>query len=171
MSSPASLDTFKSRKVLKVGAKSYEYFSLPDAEQNGLQGLSQFVSMRAVYAALPEELKHAVEDKVAIHDYAYSRRKVDPNLMTEVEHRTLPPVRQAMVLDHGKFGRSLYVGSHVAAIEGMDAAAGRALIDGSGMIGSSRCEGRSAAFPDSALSSTSRRPFRSAASPTTATSR
>ena len=35
---PASPDTFKCRKTLKVGGKTYEYFSLPDAEQNGLVG-------------------------------------------------------------------------------------------------------------------------------------
>src|SRR5215468_1087647 len=40
MSSP-SLDSFKCRKTLKVGSKSYQYFSLPDAEQNGLNGLSR----------------------------------------------------------------------------------------------------------------------------------
>jgi aconitate hydratase len=38
---PASLDTFKCRKTLKVGSKTYEYFSLPDAEKNGLAGLSR----------------------------------------------------------------------------------------------------------------------------------
>ena len=38
---PLSLDSFKCRKTLKVGAKSYEYFSLPDAEKNGLAGLSR----------------------------------------------------------------------------------------------------------------------------------
>ena len=38
---PASPDTFKCRKTLKVGGKTYEYFSLPDAEQNGLAGISR----------------------------------------------------------------------------------------------------------------------------------
>jgi hypothetical protein len=35
MSTP-SLDSFKSRKTLKVGSTSYSYFSLPDAEAHGL---------------------------------------------------------------------------------------------------------------------------------------
>ena len=30
---PASLDTFKCRTTLKVGAKTYEYFSLPDGRE------------------------------------------------------------------------------------------------------------------------------------------
>jgi aconitate hydratase len=43
----ASLDSFKSRKKLNVGAKSYHYFSLKTAEKNGLAGISQLpVSMK-----------------------------------------------------------------------------------------------------------------------------
>ncbi|MDX2159397.1 MAG: aconitate hydratase AcnA, partial [Hyphomicrobiaceae bacterium] len=38
---PQSLDTFKCRKTLTVGTKTYEYFSLPDAERNGLAGISK----------------------------------------------------------------------------------------------------------------------------------
>ena len=38
---PTSLDTFKCRKTLTVGSKTYEYFSLPDAERNGLAGVSK----------------------------------------------------------------------------------------------------------------------------------
>jgi len=37
----ASLDSFKCRKTLQVGAKSYHYFSLKTAEKNGLAGISQ----------------------------------------------------------------------------------------------------------------------------------
>ena len=36
-----SLDSFKARKKLKVGAKTYTYFSLKDAEKNGLSGVSK----------------------------------------------------------------------------------------------------------------------------------
>ena len=32
-------DSFKSRKTLEVGDQSYVYFSLPDAEKNGLPGI------------------------------------------------------------------------------------------------------------------------------------
>ncbi len=38
---PPSLDSFKSRKKLKVGSKTYEYFSLKAAEKNGLDGISR----------------------------------------------------------------------------------------------------------------------------------
>ena len=36
-----SLDSFKSRKTLKVGKKAYEYFDLKEAEKNGLDGISR----------------------------------------------------------------------------------------------------------------------------------
>ncbi len=37
----ASLDSFKCRKDLKVGDRTYTYYSLPDAEANGLAGISK----------------------------------------------------------------------------------------------------------------------------------
>ncbi len=36
-----SLDSFKARKTLKVGNRTYEYFSLKAAEKNGLKGISR----------------------------------------------------------------------------------------------------------------------------------
>ncbi len=40
-SAPISLDSFKCRKTLSVGGETYTYYSLPDAERNGLAGLSR----------------------------------------------------------------------------------------------------------------------------------
>src|SRR5262245_21730772 len=57
MSTP-SPDSFKCRKTLKVGSKSFQYFSLPDAEQNGLRGLSR----------LPFSLKVLVENLLRHED-------------------------------------------------------------------------------------------------------
>jgi aconitate hydratase len=37
----SSLDSFKCQKTLKVGSKTYVYFSLPAAEKNGLKGISK----------------------------------------------------------------------------------------------------------------------------------
>jgi len=39
--SQKSLDSFKCRSTLNVNGKTYEYFSLPEAEANGLEGLSK----------------------------------------------------------------------------------------------------------------------------------
>ena len=36
-----SLDSFKCQKTLKVGTKTYVYYSLPTAEKNGLKGISK----------------------------------------------------------------------------------------------------------------------------------
>jgi aconitate hydratase len=55
---PQSLDSFKCKKSLTVGAKSYEYFSLPDAEKNGLAGISK----------LPLSLKVLVENLLRFED-------------------------------------------------------------------------------------------------------
>jgi alpha-ketoglutarate-dependent 2,4-dichlorophenoxyacetate dioxygenase len=90
---------------------------------------TQFATMRAAWAELPEALKREARGKVVVHDYAHSRSKIDPGLMTAAERAALPPVRQAMVRDESPFGPALYLGAHAARVEGMDEAAGRALID------------------------------------------
>ncbi len=55
---PASPNTFKCLKTLKVGSKSYEYFSVPDAEKNGLAGISK----------LPFSLKVLIENLLRHED-------------------------------------------------------------------------------------------------------
>ncbi|MEM7429990.1 MAG: TauD/TfdA family dioxygenase, partial [Pseudomonadota bacterium] len=92
-------------------------------------GNTEYLSMRAVYAALPEETKQRIEGLVAIHDYSHSRNKIDPDLVSQAEYKAVPPVRQAMVLDHGGRGKSLYIGAHCSGIEGMSGEEGGALID------------------------------------------
>ncbi len=37
----ASLDSFGCRRTLEVGSAAYDYFSLPEAEKNGLEGISK----------------------------------------------------------------------------------------------------------------------------------
>ena len=36
-----SLDSFKSRRTLTVGSATYDYYSLAEAEKNGLAGISR----------------------------------------------------------------------------------------------------------------------------------
>ncbi len=55
---PRSLDSFHSRKTLTVDGKAYEYFSLPDAEANGLSGIG----------ALPYSLKVLLENLLRFED-------------------------------------------------------------------------------------------------------
>jgi aconitate hydratase len=53
-----SLDSFKSRKTLKVGSKTYTYFSLKAAEKNGLKGITR----------LPYSLKVVLENLLRFED-------------------------------------------------------------------------------------------------------
>ena len=56
----ASLDSFKCLRPLKVGSKTYAYYSLPVAEKNGLKGISR----------LPFSLKVLLEN--LLHSLRYS---------------------------------------------------------------------------------------------------
>ena len=53
-----SLDSFKSRRTLDVGGQTYTYFSLPEAEKNGLAGI----------ARLPFSLKVLLENLLRFED-------------------------------------------------------------------------------------------------------
>jgi aconitate hydratase len=53
-----SLDSFKCRRTLQVDGKAYEYFSLPEAEKNGLDGISR----------LPFSLKVLLENLLRFED-------------------------------------------------------------------------------------------------------
>jgi alpha-ketoglutarate-dependent 2,4-dichlorophenoxyacetate dioxygenase len=90
---------------------------------------TEFASMRAAWAALPEESKARVEGLVAVHDFGTSRNKIDPTMFTDEEKAQLPPVRQAMVRTNPVTGeKALFIGSHATYVEGMDMAEGQALI-------------------------------------------
>ncbi len=54
----ASLDSFKCRKILNVGAKTYHYYSLKTAEKNGLTGIS----------SLPFSMKVLLENLLRFED-------------------------------------------------------------------------------------------------------
>nr|WP_319384539.1 aconitate hydratase AcnA [uncultured Roseibium sp.] len=53
-----SLDSFKCKKTLQVGDKTYTYFSIPEAEKNGLEGVSK----------LPFSLKVVLENLLRFED-------------------------------------------------------------------------------------------------------
>ncbi|HWT31818.1 MAG TPA: aconitate hydratase AcnA, partial [Propylenella sp.] len=53
-----SLDSFKSRRTLEVAGRTYTYFSLPEAEKNGLDGISR----------LPFSLKVLLENLLRFED-------------------------------------------------------------------------------------------------------
>ncbi len=93
-------------------------------------GELEFVSTRAAYARLPDELKHEIADLVVIHDYVYSRSKVGPDAVTPSHAASLPPVPQKLVRTNPVTGeKNYYVGSHARSIEGWTDDAARALLD------------------------------------------
>ena len=70
---PSHPDSFRCRKTLAVGGRSYEYFSLPDAERNGLAGIS----------GLPASLKVLLENLPRFED----GRSVTADDIRAVVHR------------------------------------------------------------------------------------
>lgn len=92
-------------------------------------GDTQFASMRAAFAALDAAEQARLRRLEAVHDFAWSRRRVDPALVTEAEAAAHPPVRQTVVRTENPQGAALYLGAHARAIVGWDEAESRALID------------------------------------------
>jgi taurine dioxygenase len=96
-------------------------------------GRTSWVDLRAAYAALPDELKHAIEGRRGVFDYTkrlagYQER--DRTISEEARRKT-PPVSHPLVHTHPVTGeKALYLDSTTTVgIEGMDAAAGLALLD------------------------------------------
>ena len=93
-------------------------------------GETEYASMILAWDDLPEATKSKVDGKVALHHFATSRNRIDPDMVSEAEHDQLPPVRQIMVRDIPETGkRALYVGSHTGAIEGVADDVASTLID------------------------------------------
>ena len=103
---------------------SYAYEVTPEG------GELEFVSTRSAYARLPDETKDKIENLVAIHDYVYSRSKVDPNAVTPSHATSLPPVPQRLVRQNLVTGeKNYYVGSHARSIENWRDEDARSLMD------------------------------------------
>ena len=92
-------------------------------------GNTEFAGMRAAFAALTPAEQAQLHPLHAVHDFAWSRRRVDPALVTEAEAAANPPVRQPVVRAENPHGPALYLGAHARAIEGWDQAESRALIE------------------------------------------
>ena len=102
---------------------------LSGREVPSIGGETQFASMRAAYGSLADQKKMELDDLVCMHDFAYSRALIDPNLLTNDDKAEVPPVRQAMVRKnpvHKK--KNLFLGAHASYIEGWDLEESRKLI-------------------------------------------
>ena len=93
-------------------------------------GDTEFASLRAAYAALPETEQRRLDGLVAVHDFAYSRGQIDPDFLNDELRGSLPPVQQALVRRNPVTGeKALFLGSHASHIVGMPVKEGRGLLN------------------------------------------
>ncbi len=92
-------------------------------------GQTEFATQRVAFNHLPQDQQQRLEHLVAIHDFAYSRGLVAPNLMTEAQQRETPPVPQAVVRANPANGlKNFYAGAHASYIRDMPVEEGRTLL-------------------------------------------
>ena len=90
---------------------------------------TQFADMRAAYDALDDEQKADAEGLIAYHSIIYSREQIGVEVKSEENADKLKPVPHKLVITHPKTGRkSLYLSSHIGAIEGWPIPEARAYI-------------------------------------------
>jgi alpha-ketoglutarate-dependent 2,4-dichlorophenoxyacetate dioxygenase len=93
-------------------------------------GETEFVSTRLAFERLDAALREKIANCFAWHDYAHSRGQIAPDLATPAERAALPPQCWRMVWKNPVNGRSaIYLASHAYAVEGVEPAAGKKLID------------------------------------------
>src|SRR6476469_3688852 len=93
-------------------------------------GETEFVSTRLAFERLDAGLREQLENSVAWHDYAHSRSQITADLASPEERAALPPQCWRMVWKNPVNGRgAIYLASHAYAVEGMEPAAGKKLID------------------------------------------
>jgi len=93
-------------------------------------GNTEVISTRAVYEALPEQLKVKVDGLTVVHSLSYARDKMDKSILTDEEREAAPPVRHPLVQVNPINGtKSLLIGAHAAFIDGWSEADSRELLD------------------------------------------
>jgi len=93
-------------------------------------GETEFVSTRLAFERLDASLREKLENSFAWHDYAHSRSQITADLASPEERAALPAQCWRMVWKNPTHGRgAIYLASHAYAVEGMEPAAGKKLID------------------------------------------
>jgi alpha-ketoglutarate-dependent 2,4-dichlorophenoxyacetate dioxygenase len=93
-------------------------------------GETEFASARSAYQRLDAATRQLIEDKIAIHDYIYSRTQVGEDAVNQGQRTFMHPVRQRLVRQNPVTGeRNYFVASHVRTIEGMPDTGGQSLIE------------------------------------------
>ena len=86
----------------------------------GSGGETEFASKRLGWERLPASMQARLKEACAWHDYAHSRGKISPQMISERERAALPPVRWRIRWRNPANGRdSLYLASHTYAIDGV----------------------------------------------------
>ncbi|HXO67813.1 MAG TPA: TauD/TfdA family dioxygenase [Bradyrhizobium sp.] len=93
-------------------------------------GETEYVSTRLAFARLDAASRNRLQNSFAWHDYAHSRSQIAPGLASPEERAALPPQCWRMAWTNPANGRgAVYLASHAYAVEGMEAAVGKKLID------------------------------------------
>jgi alpha-ketoglutarate-dependent 2,4-dichlorophenoxyacetate dioxygenase len=93
-------------------------------------GETEYVSTRLAFERLDPALRNRLENSFAWHDYAHSRGQIAPGLASPEERAALPPQCWRLVWKNPINGRgAIYLASHAYAVEGMEPAVGKKLID------------------------------------------
>jgi alpha-ketoglutarate-dependent 2,4-dichlorophenoxyacetate dioxygenase len=93
-------------------------------------GETEYVSTRLAFARLDAASRNSLQNSFAWHDYAHSRSQIAPDLASPEERAALPPQCWRMVWTNPVNRRgAVYLASHAYAVEGMEAAVGKRLID------------------------------------------
>lgn len=93
-------------------------------------GETEYVSTRLAFERLQPAVQQKLKTSFAWHDYAHSRGQIASDLASPEERAALPPQCWRLVWRNPVNGRTaIYLASHAYAIEGMDPAAGKELLD------------------------------------------
>jgi len=112
------------KKVPSRGALLYAEEVPPEG------GETEYASMKAAYASLPDEKKNTLEDLVAEHSLLHSRNKITPGVMDQKFKDEVPPVPQRLIRELPETGeKTLFLGAHASHIIGWPFERGSALLD------------------------------------------
>ncbi|SMF79475.1 alpha-ketoglutarate-dependent 2,4-dichlorophenoxyacetate dioxygenase [Tistlia consotensis] len=93
-------------------------------------GDTEFVSTRAGWARLPEDLKARARDRIAVHSFAHSRALVDARLAEQPIYTKFRPTCWRMTWRNPRNGaEALFLGAHAAGVRGLMPQEGARLIE------------------------------------------
>ena len=93
-------------------------------------GETEIASTRAAWRSMPAPLRAVAENAVLIHRFSHARSRIAPELAARFDQGRWPDQRWRALWRNPISGEEApYLGSNACAVDGMDEAAGQALID------------------------------------------